>query len=172
MDNSPVDTIPLVPHARFELNQRRADSSYPELWRLLDQVKDPEIPVMSIWDLGVLQDIEVMPPDNIVVTITPTYSGCPALRAMEEDICTAVREAGYEGVEVVTQLAPAWTTDWLSPDTHNRLRAYGVAPPGKVACPQCGSEDTDVISEFGSTACKSLHRCLACAEAFDRFKTL
>ncbi len=163
--------IPLVPHARVELNQQRSDSPHPELWQLLDEVKDPEIPVLSIWDLGVLQNVSLAG-ERVVVTITPTYSGCPAIGVITEDIQAVLNSNGDANVEVRTQLAPPWTTDWLSPETHRRLNAYGVAPPGNLACPQCGSQNIALISEFGSTACKSLHRCLDCAEPFDRFKSL
>lgn len=167
-----ADSIPLVPVARFELNQRRLNSPHAEVWDLLDQVKDPEIPVLSIWDLGVLQDIDVTQGHEVTVTITPTYSGCPAIAAMAEDIQAVLQANGYSRVNIVTQLAPAWTTDWISPDARQRLHDYGVAPPESVVCPQCGSKNVVLISEFGSTACKSLHRCEDCAEPFDRFKTL
>lgn len=167
--------IELMPQARFEMNQRRAQSKVAHLWDLLDAVTDPEIPVMSIWELGVLQDVCVTHNQGspaVTVVITPTYSGCPALSVMSQDITSALAKAGYENVRVEIRLAPAWTTDWLTGATKNKLHNYGIAPPDSTACPQCGSECTKLISEFASTACKSLYRCLACQEPFDHFKSI
>ncbi len=164
--------IPLMPVEQLERQLRRRNSSSPALWDVLDTVMDPEIPVISIWELGVLQDVEWQD-DRIVVTITPTYSGCPAMTVIAEDIEAAMHDAGYDAVEVTTQLSPAWTTDWMSSAAKNKLRNYGIAPPAKdsePSCPQCDSTNVKRISEFGSTACKSLYQCGDCAELFDHFK--
>ena len=170
--------IRLLPLEEHQRRLRRASSSLQSLWSLLDAVKDPEIPVVSLWELGVLQDI-VMRGDVVVVTITPTYSGCPAMSVMEEDIVLALVEAGYPEVEVNTRLAPAWSTQWMSEEARERLRAYGIAPPGKrsdadvaIACPRCASVNVRRLSEFGSTACKALYQCVDCAEPFDYFKPI
>jgi ring-1,2-phenylacetyl-CoA epoxidase subunit PaaD len=146
----------------------------------LEAVCDPEIPVLTIADLGILRDVSV-DGDTVDVTITPTYSGCPAMNMIRLDIETALARAGVKA-RVHTRLSPAWTTDWLSDAARRKLAAFGVAPPEHAAsrralfgeehpaCPRCGSADTELISEFGSTACKSLHRCRACREPFDAFK--
>jgi ring-1,2-phenylacetyl-CoA epoxidase subunit PaaD len=147
----------------------------------LSAVTDPEIPVLTIADLGVLRDVR-LEGEAVEVTITPTYSGCPAMNVIALDIETALARAGFGQVHVRTTLTPAWTTDWLTEDGRRKLAAYGIAPPPPAAgrralfgeptpaCPRCGSLATELISEFGSTACKSLHRCLACREPFDAFK--
>ncbi|MBE9539024.1 MAG: phenylacetate-CoA oxygenase subunit PaaJ [Proteobacteria bacterium] len=154
---------------------RRADSAQPELWALLDVVKDPEIPVISIWELGVLQDIEQRE-GSVIVTITPTYSGCPAMSVIAEDVVSALGEGGYPNSEIVTRLSPAWSTSWIVEEAQEALRNYGIAPPGQacdeVSCPQCGSQNVRRVSEFGSTACKALYQCGDCAEPFDRFKPI
>lgn len=150
------------------------------LYALLDSVADPEIPVLTLRDLGVLRDISVIN-DEIRITITPTYAGCPAVEAMRADIETVLRQAGYQHVSVRQRLSPAWTTDWMSEEGRQKLHEYGIAPPAcrsdekfttAIACPQCGSEDTRKISEFGSTACKALYQCQSCREPFDYFKCL
>ncbi len=156
-----------------------------EAWEAAAGVCDPEIPVLTIEDLGVLRDVQLDEGGAAVVTITPTYSGCPAMLVMEADILGAMRDAGFDDVTVKTVLSPAWTTDWLSDAGRKKLRDYGIAPPvrtsssrqalfGKdsVDCPQCGSSNTERVSEFGSTSCKALYRCLTCAEPFDYFKCL
>ncbi len=154
-----------------------------EVREVLAQVPDPEIPVISIEDLGILRDVSVTS-GRVVVTVTPTYSGCPAMDEIRADIVTALSAAGVDDVEVRTVLAPAWTTEWMSEDGRRKLAEYGIAPPAKragrralfgvetVACPRCGSEDTEEISAFGSTACKALRRCRSCREPFDHFKCL
>ncbi|MEO5584701.1 MAG: 1,2-phenylacetyl-CoA epoxidase subunit PaaD [Flavobacteriales bacterium] len=155
-----------------------------EIRDLLEQVKDPEIPVISIQELGVLRDVKIED-DAVEVTITPTYSGCPAMDAMREDVEKALREAGIERFTVKQVLSPAWSTDWISEGGKKKLLEYGIAPPphtsdiralkGGVpvtACPQCGSTDTVLVSQFGSTACKALYKCNACQEPFDLFKCL
>jgi ring-1,2-phenylacetyl-CoA epoxidase subunit PaaD len=149
-------------------------------------VPDPEIPVLTIDDLGVLREVTRDHDGTVVVAITPTYSGCPAMDAIRADVLTALREGGFERVRVDLVLSPAWTTDWMSADGRRKLSEYGIAPPAteaerrsspvaltlRVRCPQCGSLDTEQLSRFGSTACKSLWRCRACAEPFDHFKSL
>jgi ring-1,2-phenylacetyl-CoA epoxidase subunit PaaD len=155
---------------------------------LLSHIPDPEIPVVSIRELGILREISLH--DGVVqVVITPTYSGCPAMGQIEDDVRAALTAAGIDA-RVVTRLAPAWTTDWMSEATRAKLRAYGIAPPhtqeggsarpvgfaqhpmaaDAAPCPRCGSQDTTETSHFGSTACKSLWKCLSCLEPFDHFK--
>lgn len=155
---------------RLAVRRQSLDAS---LWALLDSVRDPEIDCLSLWDLGVLQDVR-RDGDDIVVVITPTYSGCPALHAMTESIRAQLAAAGHSRVRIDTRLEPVWTTDWLSADARRRLLQFGIAPPAddRVCCPQCGSADTELISQFGSTACKALYRCRACREPFDYFKRL
>ena len=151
-------------------------------WAAAASVVDPEIPVLTIADLGVLRDVKV---DNgtVEVIITPTYSGCPAMNVIALELQLALERAGFAGPKVTTVLSPAWTTDWLTEEGKAKLRAYGIAPPAqrgrralfgeeRVACPHCGSDNTERISEFGSTACKALWRCRACAEPFDYFKCI
>jgi ring-1,2-phenylacetyl-CoA epoxidase subunit PaaD len=148
-----------------------------EIARILANVPDPEIPCVSVIDLGIVRDIA---PDR--VTITPTYTGCPATIAIERSMREALDAAGYQRVAIDTTLTPPWTTDWISDEGREKLRAYGIAPPPKGAaaaslknetpatCPRCGSTNTEEISRFGSTPCKALWRCRGCAEPFDRFK--
>jgi ring-1,2-phenylacetyl-CoA epoxidase subunit PaaD len=150
-------------------------------WDVAAQVVDPEIPVLTIADLGVLRDVAVTD-GRVEVSITPTYSGCPAMNMITLEIEMALQQAGIGNAKVQTVLSPAWTTDWMSEEGRRKLREYGIAPPPaqssrralfgveEVACPQCGSGDTQVLSEFGSTACKALWRCNACREPFDYFK--
>ncbi len=146
-------------------------------------VLDPEVPVLTIADLGVLRDVEVRDDGTAVVTITPTYSGCPAMDVIRRDVEVAVRSAGFASVEVRTVLSPAWTTDWMTDEGRRALSAYGIAPPSprrggpvslalSVRCPQCGSPRTRETSRFGSTACKSLWVCEECREPFDHFKAI
>lgn len=159
--------------------------------RVVAQVPDPEIPVVTIDDLGILRDV-IAEGDTLQVVITPTYSGCPAMRVIEHDIVAAVEAAGLGPVQVTLSLSPAWTTDWMSDRARQQLRAFGIAPPGParsttessadttavatffrhapVTCPRCGSLRTTELAAFGSTACKSLWRCEACREPFDHFK--
>ena len=138
------------------------------IWAVLRDVPDPEIPAVSVTDLGIVRSV-----DEDKVVITPTYSGCPATLFIEQSIRAALDAAGYGEVAIETRLAPAWTTDWISSEGKAKLHAYGIAPPdlAKTAtCPQCGSTDTEEVSRFGSTPCKSQWRCKACLEPFDRFK--
>ena len=148
------------------------------------EVLDPEVPVLTIEDLGILRDVEVDDTGRVRVTITPTYSGCPAMEAIRDDVLAALASAGYDDVTVEFVLAPAWTTDWMSAEGRRKLEAYGIAPPvpGSVTgpvpltlslrCPLCGSPETRELSRFGSTACKSLWVCSACKEPFDHFKNI
>lgn len=155
-----------------------------EVRAVLEAVRDPEIPVLTIADLGILRDV-MIEDGEIVVVITPTYSGCPAMNTIEQDIDTALTAAGIQNARVDTRLAPAWTTDWLSAEGRRKLLEVGIAPPvgastnkrvlgaaPAIACPQCGSQDTERVSEFGSTACKALYRCRECLEPFDYFKCI
>ncbi len=165
----------------------RAEVSVARVREWLDGVPDPEIPVLSVVDLGIVRDIAWTGPDRertLNVTITPTYSGCPATRVIERDIARALRTRGIERIVLDVQIAPPWTTDWISEAGREKLLAYGIAPPGPasdvltirsvaspdVACPRCASSDTAMTSRFGSTPCKALYRCNACREPFDHFK--
>jgi ring-1,2-phenylacetyl-CoA epoxidase subunit PaaD len=155
------------------------------VWALLATVMDPEIPVVSVVDLGIVRDVR-FDDAGLEVAITPTYSGCPATKAIEQGIAEALADAGYADARVTTVLSPAWTTDWIGEDGRRKLRQYGIAPPEgsssakralfaeqpTVPCPRCASKRTEMISEFGSTACKALYRCTDCREPFDYFKCL
>ncbi|WP_375229370.1 1,2-phenylacetyl-CoA epoxidase subunit PaaD [Roseobacter sp. S98] len=145
------------------------------VWEWLSAVPDPEIPVISLVDLGVIRDIS-WKDEMLEVTVTPTYSGCPATRIINLDIETALRDQGIENLALKTQLSPAWTTDWLSAEGRRKLEEYGIAPPrpagGPSHCPRCKSGDVERISQFGSTPCKAQWRCRACLEPFDYFKCI
>lgn len=154
-----------------------------EVWRWLENVPDPEIPVISVVDLGIVRDA-AWRDDALIVKVTPTYSGCPATTVIALDIEAALRARGVENVQIETQLSPPWTTDWITEAGRKKLRAYGVAPPVEgaacagalkapavVECPHCGSTDTEEVSRFGSTPCKAHWRCRACLEPFDYFKS-
>ncbi|HMO40319.1 MAG TPA: phenylacetate-CoA oxygenase subunit PaaJ [Saprospiraceae bacterium] len=158
-------------------------SATETIWAILEEVTDPEIPVLTVVDLGVIRDVIMHDDESVEVIITPTYSGCPAMNTIEINIKATLQEKGFDLVKVTTVLSPAWTTDWLSEAGKEKLRAYGIAPPvgsvskralfgaePVVACPLCSSEHTEMISQFGSTACKSLYRCKDCLEPFDYFK--
>jgi len=156
-------------------------------WEAAAAVKDPEVPVLTIEDLGVLREVAV-DGDRIRVDITPTYSGCPAMDTIRDDVELALTRAGFGDVEVRLVLAPAWTTDWMSEEGKRKLTQYGIAPPSGgaalrraqgpvrvslgVRCPRCGSLDTRELSRFGSTSCKALYECRACLEPFDHFKAI
>ena len=157
-----------------------------EVYGVLNTVMDPEVPVISVVDLGIVRDVAIQQ-DAVTITITPTYSGCPAMREIEADIRTALIAHGVHDVSVKLVLSPAWTTDWIGPEAREKLRAYGIAPPGRaepqglitltrsrvaVPCPFCRSNDTRLQSEFGSTACKAIHVCNSCRQPFDEFKAL
>jgi ring-1,2-phenylacetyl-CoA epoxidase subunit PaaD len=157
---------------------------------IAETVTDPELPLLTLADLGVLRDVRIVK-GTVVVEITPTYTGCPAMGVMRADLVHALHSAGFPDVDVRTVLSPAWTTDWITADGHRKLAAAGIAPPGKaptrsagpiplqlgpprrtVACPLCGSADTEEISEFSATACKALHRCRSCREPFEHVKEI
>jgi ring-1,2-phenylacetyl-CoA epoxidase subunit PaaD len=170
-----------------------APFSVEQVWDWLSAVPDPEIPVISVTDLGIVRDV-AWDDDTLVVAVTPTYSGCPATSVINLDIEHALRERGVEKLRLERRLSPPWTTDWISREGREKLRAYGIAPPvdgsaadGRVAaridsllgggnlqiaCPRCGSTQTEKISQFGSTPCKASYRCQACLEPFDYFKCI
>ena len=161
-------------------------STTDKIWNLLEEIPDPEIPVLTIHDLGIVRKIDEIN-NEIIVTITPTYSGCPAMNQFEADILTTLNKQGYDKVSIVTTYDPPWTTDWLSEEAKKKLQDYGIAPPEQkttdknallvddrksVTCPQCKSTSSKMISQFGSTACKSLYQCNDCMEPFDYFKCI
>jgi len=182
----PKKSISVIPFVWIERQKIRQDSSFPEIWDLLDNVKDPEIPVLSLWDLGVLCNIGKSESDQLEITITPTYSGCPAIEVMQQDIKIALQNGGYQAPIFNIRLSPAWTTDWISPEGRDQLKAFGIAPPKScnaadnatatpkkgIQCPICNSYETLLVSEFGSTACKALYKCTSCFEPFDYFKAI
>lgn len=160
-----------------------------DIFAVLDGVKDPEVPVLSVIELGVVRDVEMDDARTVTVVVTPTYSGCPAMQLIEADILTALREHGVANARVRTTYAPAWTTDWMTDEAKAKLEAYGIAPPGRapadyedlvplrrnadvVRCPYCKSGNTALRSEFGSTACKSIRFCNACHQPFEQFKAI
>jgi len=169
--------------------RHRSELKPEQVWAWLAEVGDPEIPVISVVDLGIVRDVVVCPSGQpgCVITITPTYSGCPAMQVIAESIEGTLKRHGIEQVRIETRLSPAWTTDWMSAAGKEKLKGYGIAPPAqqvidisgisrrsqaqaKVACPLCNSRHTRLISQFGSTACKALYRCDDCLEPFDYFK--
>ena len=181
-----MSTTPVVP--------AQAGTPLPQIWKWLAEVSDPEIPVISIIDLGIVRDVQQVD-GTVVVTITPTYSGCPAMQVIADAITGALHAHGVEQVRLVNQLSPAWTTDWMSASGKAALQSYGIAPPAEkvidisglrggaqaaiartpqprlsIACPICGSTHTEITSQFGSTPCKALYKCLDCREPFDYFK--
>lgn len=160
-------------------------------WEVLHTVLDPEVPVVSICDLGIVRDVQLSGEHGLNVVLTPTYSGCPATELIAMETKNALAKAGFDPVNLSIQHAPAWTTDWISTEGRDKLRSYGIAPPGPAVagqdivlrympqgrqaapaldCPRCGSSNTERLSAFGSTACKALYRCLACKEPFEHFK--
>lgn len=147
---------------------------------VLELVKDPEIPVLSVEDMGIIRDIRFKA-EHLEIVITPTYSGCPAMDVIEQDISDMLKLHAITDFEIRTEISPAWTTDWISPEGREKLRKFGIAPPvgeskgallghDAVACPQCNSTNTSMVSEFGSTACKAHYKCQDCLEPFDYFK--
>ena len=165
---------------------KRAIPSREELFSILDTVMDPEVPVLSVVELGIVRDA-VATDDGVVVTVTPTYSGCPAMREIETEIQRALETQGIGPVAIRTTYTPAWTTDWIAPEARAKLEAYGIAPPGSrrggraiqlsrraatVRCPYCKSVLTEQKSEFGSTACKSIWFCRECRQPFEQFKAI
>jgi phenylacetate-CoA oxygenase, PaaJ subunit len=169
--------------------QRAVPTRVQRAWDVLAGVLDPEVPALSLCDLGIVRDVRE-DGEALEVVLTPTYSGCPATEVIERSVAEAVEGAGLGPVRLKLQRAPAWTTDWISEDGRRKLREYGIAPPGHlaagaaapirlvprriapVACPRCGSTHTEQLSAFGATACKSLHRCLDCREPFEHFKPI
>ena len=163
--------------------ERTTPLTVSELRDIAGSVPDPEIPVLTLHDLGILRDVQITADGIVEVILTPTYTGCPATAVIACDVETALRSAGVDQLRVRTVLSPAWTTDWMSLEGKNKLREYGINPPGacrpkavgltlSARCPRCGSTRTREISRFGSTPCKSLWSCLACAEPFDSFKAI
>ena len=158
--------------------QRRA-------WQVAAAVPDPEIPVVTLEDLGILRRVEITNAGEIVAVVSPTYSGCPAAQLIEESVAQALTEAGFDGARVIAERSPPWTTDWITEAGREKLRDFGIAPPVgsattkralfaevTVPCPRCGSKETERVSEFGSTPCKAHYRCRSCREPFDYFKCL
>ncbi|WP_068110819.1 1,2-phenylacetyl-CoA epoxidase subunit PaaD [Tropicimonas marinistellae] len=146
-----------------------------EIWQWLDAVPDPEIPVISVVDLGIVRDVK-WEGDTLVVFVTPTYSGCPATGIISMDIETALRDRGIKKLDIRVKIAPAWTTDWLSDKGRTEMEKFGIAPPSPAAgperCPHCGGADLEKLSQFGSTPCKAQWRCKGCLEPFDYFKCI
>ena len=157
------------------------------LFEVLRGIPDPEVPALDIVELGIVRRVELRPDGAVAVEVTPTYSGCPAMHVIEQEIVAALNANGYDRVELRTVYSPAWTTDWLSDAAKAKLRAYGIAPPGhaveqalvpllssgrRAACPYCGSSNTERKSEFGSTACKAIHYCHGCHQPFEEFKAI
>lgn len=149
-----------------------------EVWTWLGAIADPEIPVLSITDLGIVREVQWNTGDELIIAITPTYSGCPAMDVIAEEIRRSANEHGIDKLRLITKLSPPWTTDWISEEAKQRLRDYGIAPPSNLvqidmanpACPRCGSTQTKLVSRYGSTPCKALYKCLSCLEPFDAFK--
>ena len=142
------------------------------IWELLNTVPDPEIPVISVVELGVVREVSYNN-NAYKICITPTYSGCPAVKTFTDDIEMCLLKNGIDNFKIELVYSPAWTTDWMSEKTKEKLQKYGIAPPSKViACPLCLSENTELISEFGATACKAMHKCLDCLEPFEAFKCI
>jgi ring-1,2-phenylacetyl-CoA epoxidase subunit PaaD len=169
--------------------QPGASARVQQAWRVLDGVLDPEVPAVSVVELGIVREVRDHA-DELEVVLTPTYSGCPATEVIEADVREALEAAGLGPMRMTLQRAPAWTTDWIQPEGRRKLREYGIAPPGPVdvsqgtpirlarrnaqaiACPRCGSANTERLSAFGATACKALYRCVACREPFEHFKPI
>lgn len=144
-----------------------------EVYAWLAEVPDPEIPVLSILDLGIVRDVDV--DEGVSISLTPTYSGCPATELIESSVLEALKSHGVEEIAIRRVLSPAWTTDWITDEGRRKMHDYGIAPPSRnndVTCPQCGSLKTELVSEFGSTACKAAWRCGDCREPFEYFKCL
>jgi ring-1,2-phenylacetyl-CoA epoxidase subunit PaaD len=173
------------------MNTATAALDAAQVWAWLGEVPDPEIPVISVVDLGIVRAVDVISSEECIVTITPTYSGCPAMQVIADAVTDALRSHGVARVTLVNQLAPAWTTDWMSEAGKAKLKGYGIAPPQQqvidisglrggvkrmpapkleVICPNCGSAHTQLTSQFGSTPCKALYKCIDCREPFDYFK--
>jgi ring-1,2-phenylacetyl-CoA epoxidase subunit PaaD len=156
-------------------------------WAVLDGVPDPEVPAISVRELGIVRDVIAHGDGSLEIVLTPTYSGCPATEVIADDVRAAMGAAGLGSARITLRRAPAWTTDWITDEGRRKLAAYGIAPPGpvepqaespvrlvapRIACPRCGSRDTERLAAFGATACKALHRCRACREPFEHFKPI
>ena len=156
-----------------------------KIWQLLETITDPEVPVLSIIDLGIIRAVEIDASNKIKITVTPTYTGCPAVDVINMNIRMVLLENGFNNIEIKNVLSPAWTTDWMTEQGKQKLKAYGIAPPNTkqivctvdafqeeeaVQCPHCNSYNTQLVSRFGSTACKALYKCNECMEPFDYFK--
>ena len=157
------------------------------IWNLLKEIPDPEVPAINIVELGVVREV-IIHDDSLEIIITPTYSGCPAMKMIEEDIISTLKENGFENIKIKTIFSPPWTTDWMTDETKAKLKSYGIAPPDKLSkeelfpflsekkkilsCPYCNSENTVLQSQFGSTACKALYYCNNCQQPFEHFKCL
>lgn len=179
---SALDT--LIASDRVPVNAHPELLTESDIWALLDDVKDPEVPAVSVVELGIVRTVR-WDGNELSVDVTPTYSGCPATELIDELIEEALRAAGFRQLQINRVLSPAWTTDWLTEEGKEKLREFGIAPPqgsssklsllGKsevIACPRCGSHETERVSEFGSTACKAFYRCKKCLEPFDYFKCI
>ncbi|MDH6593125.1 ring-1,2-phenylacetyl-CoA epoxidase subunit PaaD [Variovorax sp. TBS-050B] len=172
------------------MNAVAAASRVAAAWAVLHTVPDPEVPAVSVCDLGIVREV-IAHDDGLEIVLTPTYSGCPATEAIEHDVLAAVEQAGLGRARATLRRAPAWSSDWISDEGRAKLKAYGIAPPAqaasntampirlfgriageRIACPRCASERTERLSAFGSTACKALYRCLACREPFEHFKPI
>lgn len=160
-------------------------NSIQQIWTALEDVKDPEIPVVSVVEMGIVRDVVIQADETVVVTMTPTFSGCPALHVMRNDIAACVRALGVDHVRVDTVLDPPWSTDWISDDAREKLRHFGLAPPPRhngnfialasldvIECPRCGGKKTTVKNTFGSTLCRAIWYCHDCQDAFEQFKPL
>lgn len=185
--DSPLDRPPVRRSGAAPRPVPIVDARCERAWLALDAVLDPEVPALSITDLGIVRDVRVEPDGTLTLVLTPTYSGCPATEAIEQAAVAAIDAVGLGPARVELRRAPAWTTDWIDDDAKRRLSAYGIAPPAHlepgaarplrfvppvVPCPRCGSRKTERLSAFGATACKSLHRCVACREPFEHFKPI
>lgn len=183
-EREPSSVDLLIASDQVPANARPESLSEEAIWALLDNVKDPEVPAISVVELGIVRRLS-WDGKHLSVDITPTYSGCPATELIKELIVEALRAAGIRDPQLNQVLTPAWTTDWITAEGREKLRAFGIAPPQgnaskmsllgaeeTITCPQCGSDHTERISEFGSTACKALYRCSDCLEPFDYFKCI
>jgi ring-1,2-phenylacetyl-CoA epoxidase subunit PaaD len=177
------------PCAPAETERASSEGAVAAAWAVLAQVPDPEVPALSLCDLGIVREVTVTG-SNVQVVLTPTYSGCPATEVIAQSVVAALTTAGFASVSLTQRLSPPWTTDWMSPEGRRKLRDYGIAPPDglapvatsrtspisirprNVVCPRCGSNHTERLSAFGATACKALHRCLDCREPFEHFKPI
>jgi ring-1,2-phenylacetyl-CoA epoxidase subunit PaaD len=175
----------VVPASNTSSQPAAMSAAEERVWELLKDVPDPEIPVLSVVDLGVVRYVHAQGKESLTVGVSPTYTGCPATEVIQASVRAKLAAAGYADVRIETVISPPWTSDWLSPDGRRKLREYGIAPPAhavanprhlfrepSVACPRCASSRTERLSEFASTPCKALYRCTACLEPFEYFKCI